>query len=127
LADLRGDCIAEVEKICTKTVKGNRSYSAFNPLSVETARIFRAILDGGNHINGLTNASILKAIFPDASVDDKKVSNKVTRLLAKLKAHGLIKKIPRSFRYKITPRGIRIITAALSIKNKIVPDAMKAS
>ncbi len=127
LADLRGDCIAEIEKICTKIEKGNRSYSAFNPLSEETARIFRAILDGGNHINGLTNASIKKAIYPDASVDDKKVRNKVTRLLGKLKAHGVIKKVPRSFRYRITPKGIRLITAVLSIKNKIAPDAMKSA
>jgi len=127
LADLRGDCITEIEKICTKAEKGNRSYSGFNPLSAETARIFRAILDGGNHINGLTNASLKKAIFPDASFDDKKVSNKVTRLYGKLKAHGLIKKVPRSFRYRITPKGIRLITAILSIKNNIAPDAMKSA
>ena len=68
LADLRGDCVAEIEKICRKIEKGNRSYSAFNPLSEDTECIFRAILEGGNHINGLTNVSIRKAIFPDGQL-----------------------------------------------------------
>ena len=50
---------------------------------------------------GFTNASIRKAIFLNVSVDDKRTRNKTTRILAKLKAFGLISKIPRSFRYKI--------------------------
>jgi hypothetical protein len=127
LADMKGDCIDEIEKICKKVEKGNRSYSAFNPLSDETEKVFCAVLNGGNHINGFTNAVIRKLIFPTASDDDIKIRNKTTRILAKLKSHGLISKIPRSFRYKITAKGIRIITATLSIKNKIIPDAMKSA
>ena len=107
--------------------KGNRTFSGFNPLSEETELLFRAVFNGGNHINGFTNASIRKAIFPDASDDDKKTRNKMTRILSKMKAFGLISKIPRSFRYKITAKGVRIITATLSIKNTVMPNAMKSA
>jgi hypothetical protein len=96
-------------------------------LSEETELLFRAVFSGGNHINGFTNASIRKAIFPDASDDDKRIRNKVTRILAKLKAFGLISKIPRTFRYKISAKGVRLITATLSIKNSTMPNAMKSA
>ena len=125
LADLKGDCINEIEKLCSKTEKGNRTFSGFNPLSAETELLFGAVFNGGNHIDGFTNASIRKVLFPNASDNDKKTRNKVTRILAKLKAFGLISKIPRSFRYKITVKGVRLITSTLSIKNKVLPDAMK--
>lgn len=127
LADLKGDCVAEIEKLCRRIEKGNRTFSGFNPLSEETELLFRAVFNGGNHINGFTNASIRKAIFPDVSDDDKRVRNKVTRILAKLKAFGLISKIPRSFRYKITSKGVKLITATLSIKNTTMPNAMKSA
>jgi hypothetical protein len=127
LADLKGNCIDEIEKLCERIKKGNRTFSGFNPLSEETELLFLAVFNGGNHINGFTNASIRKAIFPDASDDDKKTRNKMTRILSKMKAFGLISKIPRSFRYKITAKGIRIITATLSIKNTTIPNAMKSA
>ena len=81
-------------------------------------------MDGRNHINGFTNASIRKKIFPNVS-DDKKVRNKTTRLLAKLRAHKLIAKIPHSFKYRVTPKGIKLMSAALAAKNRLMPDDMK--
>jgi hypothetical protein len=127
LADLKGECVNEVEKLCNKKEKGNRTFTGFNPLSEETELLFRAVFNGGNHINGFTNATIRKAIFPKAFDDDKKTRNKVTRILAKMKAFGLISKVPRSFRYKITAKGIRLITATLSIKNTVIPSVMKSA
>lgn len=126
LADLNGECIDEIEKICTSVKHDNRQYSSFNPISKETATLFRAVLQAGNYINGLTNASIRKYLFPD-KFDDVKIRNKITRIIAKLRAHKLISKIPHSNRYKITSKGIRVMTATLSIKNLKMIDVVKAS
>jgi hypothetical protein len=124
LADLKGENVKELEKLCAKIKKDNRTYSGFNPLSQETELLFNAVFSAGNHINGFTNASIRKAIFPN-TIKDVKTRNKVTRILAKLRAFGLISKVPRSFRYRITTKGIRLIAASLSAKNSIIPTAMK--
>jgi hypothetical protein len=94
-------------------------------LSREAENVFTAIMDGRNHINGFTNASIRKKIFPNSSADDKKVRNKTTRLLAKLRAHKLIAKIPHSFKYRVTSKGIMLMSAALAAKNRLMPDDMK--
>jgi hypothetical protein len=96
-----------------------------NPISREVEAIFLAVMDAGNHINGFTNASIRQFIFPDANNSDKKTRNKTTRIIAKLRAHKLIAKIPHSFRYKVTHKGIRIMSAVLEVKNNMLPDIMK--
>ena len=91
LADLNGTCIDEIEKLCQRIEKGNRTFSGFNPLSEETELLFQAVFNGGNHINGFTNASIRKSIFSDASEDDKKTRNKMTRILGvRSKSHTRI-------------------------------------
>jgi len=127
LAEVRGDYIHEIEKLCDKATSGKLTYTWLNPLSREAEGIFTAIMDGRNHINGFTNASIRKKIFPNAPADDKKIRNKTTRLLAKLRAHKLIAKIPHSFKYRVTPRGIKLMSAALSVKNRLMPDGMKTA
>ncbi|MCL6592322.1 MAG: hypothetical protein K6U80_20555 [Firmicutes bacterium] len=127
LAEPRTESIAEVEQICNKVTSGKRTFSGMNPVSKETERIFLAVMDGGNHINGFTNASVRTKLFPEAAIDDKAVRNKTTRIIAKLRAHKLIAKIPHSFRYKVTPKGIRIMSSVLTVKNIALPDAMKTA
>jgi hypothetical protein len=76
---------------------------------------FNKLINLGNFINGFTNQSIRKILYPNNSYD-KKIRNKVTRILAKLRSHKLIKKIPHSFKYTTTTKGIKIITGILEIK-----------
>jgi hypothetical protein len=128
LAEPKRESIVEIEKICNRVSSGNRVFSGMNPISKEVEQIFLAVMNGGNHINGFTNASIRNHLFPDAAADDKKIRNKTTRIIAKLRAHKLIAKIPHSFRYKVTSKGIRIMSAALTVRNIYFADSMnKAS
>jgi len=127
LAEPRTEFISEIEMICNRVISGNRVFSGMNPISKETERIFLAVMDGANHINGFTNASIKKSIFPGAAAGDKKIRNKTTRIIAKLRAHKLISKIPHSFRYKVTSKGIKIMASVLAVKNIALPDTMKAA
>ena len=53
--------------------------------------------------------------------NDKKIRNKVTRILAKLRAHKIIKKIPHSFKYSVTKLGIKILSGVLQIKRIELP------
>ncbi|GAB6275297.1 MAG: hypothetical protein STSR0004_21620 [Peptococcaceae bacterium] len=127
LAEPRTKFSSEIEMMCNRVISGNRVFSGMNPVSRETERIFLAVMDGANHINGFTNASIRKSIFPGVASGDKKIRNKTTRIIAKLRAHKLISKIPHSFRYKVTSKGIRIMASVLAVKNITLPDIMKAA
>ena len=115
-APIKFESIAELEKLCDKIENNEKVYTGFNILSKETCEIFIALLNGANYINGFTNESIRKTIY--SKIDSKKNRNKVTRLLSKLRAHKLISKIPHSFRYKVTVKGLRLMTSILKIKQK---------
>jgi hypothetical protein len=111
--------VLELEKLCDKTVINNKVYTGLNPLSKENTDIFLAVLDSRNCINHFSNATIREAIFPDIEeVNKTKFRNKTTRILSKLKAFGLITKIPHSFKYKVSKKGIGIMSAALKLKRR---------
>jgi len=95
---------------------GGRRYSGFNLLSEETILILSIIASGDFILNGFDNKSLRRRIYKNSG--DKKAAGKITRLLSKLKAHGLIKKVPRKNRYYLTSRGRNITNALLLFLNK---------
>lgn len=99
----------------SKEVNGRR-YSGFNLLSAETVMILKTIACGDFILNGFDNKSLRRRVYKNSG--DKKTINKTTRLLAKLKAHGLIKKVPHKNRYYLTSRGRNITNALLLFLNK---------
>jgi len=117
----------ELERLCYPVFKNHRRFSALNLLSQECCTLFSAVAHGEHCINGFTNKDIRVALFTDlAETQKKQKSAQVTRLLAKLRAHRLIAKIPRSFRYKVTNKGYRVISATLQLKKIELPLAMAA-
>ena len=110
--DLEKVCLEDVEKISTSIDKNGRRYSAFNVLSKETLLLFQVISSGEYLIGGFSNKNIRKKYFPKES-ENKRNINKITRLLAKLKAHGVIKKVARKNKYYLTEYGRKVISNIL--------------
>lgn len=116
---------AELESLCQPVAKNQRRYSGLNLLSRECCNIFSAVAHGEHCIHGFSNKDIRAILFSNlADTQKKQKSAQVTRLLAKLRAHRLIAKIPRSFRYKVTIKGYRLIGATLKLKKIDLPLAM---
>lgn len=93
-----------------------RRHSGFNLLSEETFLILSTTASGDFILNGFDNKNLRRRIYKNS--EDKKAVGKTTRLLSKLKAHGLIKKVPRKNRYYLTSRGRNITNALLLFLNK---------
>lgn len=111
----------EINDICEKkTIKG-RSFSGYNVWSPETFLLFETISDGKYLIRGFTNQDIRRELYRD-NPDSPKVRGKTSRIFAKLRAHGLIRKIPHSRRYMISNKGRRILSALIETKQKIYPE-----
>jgi hypothetical protein len=117
--------ISNMEQLCKPIVLKNRRYSGFNPLSRESSCVFLAILDGAHNINGFSNKDLRKLLF-NSKRNDPKISSQITRLLSKFRAHQLIAKIPRSFRYKVTDKGHSLMSCSLRIKKIEYPLLMAA-
>ena len=70
-------------------------------------------------IQGFRNRDLRVLLYPRKGdfQQERQRSQRVSRLLALLRAHGLIRKVSGTHRYQITERGRRIITALLSARN----------
>ena len=108
--------LKEMEKISSRKKLNNRTYSAFNILNKDTLNLFYEISKGEYLINGFSNKMIRKNIYSNS--ENKFIINKTTRTLSKLKAHGIIKKVPRKNKYYLTTNGRNIISSILFYTRK---------
>ena len=106
----------EIMDVSAPKERNGRRYSGFNLLSRETITVLSAIASGDFILNGFDNKSIRRRVYENS--DTPQTINKTTRLLAKLKAHGIIKKVPRKNRYYLTSRGRDITNTLLLFLNK---------
>ena len=108
--------ISEINKISSSIEVNDRKYTGFNILEKDTLKLF-AIISAGKYLrNGFSNKWIREKYFSKEIT--KKDINKLTRLLSKLKAHGIIKKVARKNKYYLTTNGRKIINSILIYTRK---------
>lgn len=111
----------EINGICGKKVSHGRTYTGYNVWAEETFRLFETISDGKYLIRGFTNKE-LRHVTSKRDPDSRQERGRMSRTLAKLRAHGLIRKIPHSRRYLVSDKGRRVIGALIETKRKIYPE-----
>lgn len=116
-----GSIEREINEVCGKRTVRGKTVTGYNVWSKETMQLFETISDGKYLIRGFTNKDIRSILYPQ-SQSDKKVRGKMSRTLSKLRAHGLIRKIPHSRKYLVTDKGRRVMGALIETKRKIYPD-----
>lgn len=116
-----GSIEREINEVCGKKTVRGKTVTGYNVWSKETMQLFEAISDGKYLIRGFTNKDIRIILYPKIHAE-KNVRGKMSRTLSKLRAHGLIRKIPHSRRYLVTDKGRRIMGALIETKRKLYPD-----
>lgn len=109
----------ELNEICEKKTVRGKHYTGYNVWSPNTVQLFETISDGKYLIRGFTNQDIRKRLYNHQ--DTVKERGKMTRSFAKLRAHGLIRKIPHSRRYMVSDKGRRVMGAIIEAKHKTYP------
>ena len=108
--------LKEIERISTSKEINKRRYSGFNILNKNTLTLFQALSKGEYLIKGFNNKEIRDKIFKDSETSQN--INRTTRLLAKLRAHKIIKKVPHKNSYYLTNTGRKIISSILLYTRK---------
>jgi hypothetical protein len=105
--------------VCRPVKVEGRSYRALNPWAPADGALLEAVSRGEFMVQGFRNRDLRGLLYPRKATpeEDRRRAGRVTRLLALLRAHGLICKISGTHRYQISERGRRIITALLSARN----------
>lgn len=97
-----------------------RRARALNPLAADDAALLEAISRHEFLINGLRNRDLRSLLYgpdPPDAVEKRRRSAAVTRKLRLVRAHGLIRKVPKTHRYVVSEAGRRTITALLAARN----------
>jgi len=113
-----GSAQKDIEKIAKPASKNGRSYRGFNLFNGEDLDLFEAIMRGEFNISGLTNNRLQKYLVG-------KTAPQIARMLKRLRTHGLIKKIGRTYKYYLTKFGQRIITVALKTRELFVIPSLR--
>jgi hypothetical protein len=103
-----------------------RSYRGFNPADEDDVKLFGAVLRGEHSLMGFRNQDIRIQLFAATSSprQRRRQANRVSRLLKRLHAHGLIAKIPRSRRWRLSRRGRNLISTVLLLHEHRYPQLL---
>jgi hypothetical protein len=86
---------------------------------------FAAVIRGEHALLGLRNRDLARIMFsrtPKNWDARRRVCACVTRLLQRLRAHGLIAEIPRSRPYRVTAMGYQIMGATIYLREEEFPN-----
>ena len=98
-----------VKKLAEPVRRDGRTYRGFNLFSEPDLTLFVTILRGEFNVSGLTNRR-LRSILCQYS------ASQLSRILKRLRMHGLIKKIGHTYKYYLTQLGKRVASAALLLR-----------
>jgi hypothetical protein len=129
LADVPTDAAAGTlaRPLCRPVVRRGHRHRALNPWSDLDAARLQTIARGEWAVQGFRNRDLRAALFQPARDPDERhrQSGRVTRLLALLRAHGLIRKVTGTHRYMITAKGRALTTALLAAQQASVEQLIK--
>lgn len=120
LASVRaGQSIGQMARtLCQPIHKEGRRYRALNPWAAQEATLLEIISRGEWTVSGFRNRDVRAALYPGQAqaMELRRQTGRVTRALARLRAHGIIKKVNGTYRYQLTSQGRQIVTALLAAR-----------
>lgn len=108
-----------LDSVSSPVYKQGRRYRALHPASPQEAKLFQAILVGEHLLADFSNRQLQLHLFAAPAKDEKERCRRsalVSRHLRLLRAHGLIHKLAKHRRYRVTPRGETVMTTALTFR-----------
>jgi hypothetical protein len=125
---LTGEATVELDALCRPGTATGTRVAAFNPIHPDTAELFAAVLSGDFTINGFRNRDLQGKLYPAAArdaADAKRRTHRTSRLIAKLRGHGLITRVKNTRLYRLTARGLKAMWPAVRFRRIDFPSAFR--
>jgi hypothetical protein len=104
------DGLKKLARVVETVTENDKNYKGFNFFDKDDEKILLAVADGKFTLKGITN-KMLRSFLPE------KKPWQISRILKRLRLHGLIKKVGNTYKYYLTSLGKQVIVAGLSFKN----------
>ena len=124
----QGEAVAALDGLCRPATRKGRHVAALNPATNATCALFAAALAGEHTITGFRNHDLCARLYPRPAAtpaEAKRRCARISRLIAKLRGHGLLSKVQGCRLYRATPYGIRVMAAALHARNVAFPEGFR--
>ena len=99
----------KLNKVSQPVQENERRYRGFNFFDPEDEQLLRSLGNGAFNISGFQNKD-LRTHLTD------RTSGQVSRLMKRLRLHGLIKKVGHTYKYYLTALGKQVIPLGLKLK-----------
>lgn len=108
--------------------ENGRSVRGFNPLHAEDVRLFTVLLRGEHNLLGFRNGHLAQHLYPNVRDPEqlRRISSRISRLLKRLRTFRLIAKIHKSRRYRITKKGLHLLSATIHLYEEHMPELLAA-
>jgi len=113
-----------VASVCKRRRSKGKSIRALRPWSQEDKHLLESLSACGL-AGDFRNRDIAQQLYPARSA--KEMSGKVTYLLRLLREHKIIRRLPRTRRYRMTPLGAKIIATVLLTQRVTTEQLNKAA
>ena len=110
--------IRDLNKISRAVKDETRSYRGFNLFSGDDLDLFRAIIRGEFYISGFGNRNLRRYL-------SGKSAHQVSRLLKRLRKHGLIKKVANTYKYYLTTLWRKVTATALKLREMYIIPSLR--
>lgn len=105
--------IDRLQKVSELVRENDRAYRGLNFFSAEDQTLIETLARGEFNLRGFQNKSLRAHL-------GEKTSGQVSRLLKRLRLHGLVKKVGHTYRYYLTVLGKQVIASGLKLKNLVL-------
>ncbi len=104
--------------LCQPVRQRGRHYRALNPWSAQDGALLELVNRGEWVVRGLRNRDLRVGLYGQTAteLERRRQARRVSRLLALLRAHGILRKVPRTHRYQVTVHGRTLLTALLTAR-----------
>jgi hypothetical protein len=103
----------KLDKLSQTVEQAGRRYSGFNLFDPEDETLLRSIVRGEFNITGLQNKTLRRHLHGLSS-------GQTSRLLKRLRTHGLVKKIGHTYKYYVTAFGKEVVATALKLRELVI-------
>jgi predicted transcriptional regulator len=99
-------------KVASSVTENNRNHKGFNFFDEKDLHVLLTLLRGEFNISGFRNKDLKKFL--------KLTASQISRLIKRLRTHGLIKKVGKSYKYYLTVLGKETIIMAQKLKEIVM-------
>jgi len=112
----------ELDRRCAPVFFQGRRRRGLQPLGRDDQALFQAVLRGEHAVRGFRNGELAERLFgsrPKDPRERRQRCGRVSRRISLLRGHGLVAKVPRSRRYRVTGSGHRFMSTAIQVRTNL--------